>query len=91
MVCCVHSPAANNFERGAIDKFMIKCKDLGDLTHIVVRAMRPYHEITAQGRPWGLVPYHPSPHVPLTPTSTRTTSRPAHTPHGLRFSVPRVF
>ena len=30
--------AANNFERGAIDKFMIKCKDLGDLTHIVVRA-----------------------------------------------------
>ncbi|KAG2450199.1 hypothetical protein HYH02_000301 [Chlamydomonas schloesseri] len=28
--------SANNFERGAIDKFMIKCKDLGDLTHIVV-------------------------------------------------------
>ncbi|KAG2499991.1 hypothetical protein HYH03_002273 [Edaphochlamys debaryana] len=28
--------SANNFERGAIDTFVIKCKDLGDLTHIVV-------------------------------------------------------
>lgn len=28
--------SANNFERGAIDTFMIKSKDLGDLTHIVV-------------------------------------------------------
>lgn len=29
---------ADNFERGAIDTFLIKGKDLGDLTHIVVRA-----------------------------------------------------
>ncbi len=28
---------ADNFERGAIDTFLIKGKDLGDLTHIVVR------------------------------------------------------
>ncbi|GFR41097.1 hypothetical protein Agub_g1741 [Astrephomene gubernaculifera] len=28
--------SANNFERGQIDTFIIKCKDLGDLTHIVL-------------------------------------------------------
>ncbi|KXZ56858.1 hypothetical protein GPECTOR_1g774 [Gonium pectorale] len=28
--------SANNFERGAVDTFIIKGKDLGDLTHIVI-------------------------------------------------------
>lgn len=29
--------SANNFERGQIDQFVIKCKDLGELTRVMVR------------------------------------------------------